>query len=93
MATPHSPLTLVIRTRSDTIFNGEVAAVSSINPAGPFDILPEHASFISLINNIVIVHGKDGVKRQMKISEGIMHVDENTVHIYLENSENNSPLT
>lgn len=33
------------------IFQGEVLSVSSINSKGPFDILPLHANFVTLIEN------------------------------------------
>lgn len=33
----------------ETIFDGEALSVSSKNSIGPFDILPEHANFITVI--------------------------------------------
>ena len=35
----------------ETIFQGDVLSISSTNSKGPFDILPLHANFITLIEN------------------------------------------
>ena len=39
----------------ETIFDGEAFAVSSENSIGPFDILAEHANFITIIEGQPIV--------------------------------------
>ena len=49
-------LLLVIRDRTTLLFQGEVMAVSSFNDKGPFDILPQHANFISIIKKHVVLH-------------------------------------
>lgn len=36
-------------------FDGPAVSVSSINSAGPFDILPEHGNFITLVKNQPII--------------------------------------
>lgn len=49
--------TLHVRVLSpkQTIFEGSVLSVSSKNSSGEFDILPEHANFITLIENAPII--------------------------------------
>lgn len=42
-------LTVKIISPTQTIFDGEAYAVSSVNSSGKFDILPFHANFISLV--------------------------------------------
>lgn len=44
-------LKVVIQNPEEIVWEGEALSVSSINSAGPFDILPRHAKFISVIEN------------------------------------------
>jgi len=39
----------------EVFFEGEAESVSSENQLGKFDVLPQHANFISLIFNEVII--------------------------------------
>jgi len=77
------PLNLKIRTRDDIIFNSQIDSVSSINDAGKFDVLRRHANFISLIKDILIIRDLQGNSKDMKISRGIMKVEEDSVLVYL----------
>lgn len=43
-----------VMTPHQILFQGKAFAVSSINSDGKFDILPEHANFITLIENQVV---------------------------------------
>lgn len=47
-------LSVKIISPKEDIFNGEALSVSSVNSAGKFDILPEHANFITLVQNVPI---------------------------------------
>ncbi len=79
-------LHLIIRTRQDVVFRSDtVKSVSSINGKGPFDVLPGHAHFITLIEKKVIVQEQDNTKKQIDVGTGVMHVDDgNIVRVYLE---------
>lgn len=44
-------LQVKVMTPHKILFQGPALAVSSVNSEGKFDILPEHANFISLIEN------------------------------------------
>jgi F0F1-type ATP synthase epsilon subunit len=74
---------LVIRQREKVLFEGEVKAFSSSNERGTFDILYEHANFISLIRNSCVIRKVDGTTIEMKIEEGIVRAHENKVMVYL----------
>ncbi len=76
--------TLIIRTRQDVVYDAEVEAVTSTNATGNFDVLPEHAYFISLIQRFVEIHETAGRTKKFEIDEGIIYVEEGKVHIYLE---------
>lgn len=76
-------LLLVIRDRNTLLFQGEVTAVSSFNDKGPFDILPQHANFISIIKKHVVIHLPTKEKKRIELESGILKVRDNNVEIYL----------
>ena len=82
---PRQTISLMIRSREEILYRDEVLAVSSTNARGNFDILPKHAHFISLVQKELLIHEKTGNTRQFPIKLGIMHVEDNTVRVYLEN--------
>jgi len=66
-------------------FEGEAASVSGVNATGPFDILPRHKNFMSLLkpcNLVVRLPGKPDF--QMEITRGVMHVKSNQVTVFLD---------
>lgn len=76
-------INLVIKTREKTVFDGNVKAVSSFNQVGPFDVLPAHANFISLIEKALIIHNTNGTKKEIKFDLALLRVIENKVEVYL----------
>lgn len=48
-------LKVIINSPNELIWDGVATSVSSKNSAGPFDVLPEHANFITMIQNEPIV--------------------------------------
>lgn len=80
---PTRPLILTVKNRDGVIFSGEVASITSYNDKGKFDILPEHANFISLIKTTMIIRLKNGQQQEMVIENGVMRVLADKVDIYL----------
>ncbi len=77
-------ITVKIVNAMETLYQGPATSVSSVNNAGPFDILPLHTNFISLIKDRVIVRLVDGSKREFALSEmGLLRNRENAVTIFL----------
>ena len=68
-----------------TYFDGSAYSISATNDTGPFDILPRHHNFITLLGagDLVLrpVHGSD---QTIRISGGIMHVKEDQVIVFLD---------
>jgi len=65
-------------------FRGEAEAVSSQNRLGKFDILPEHANFITLIFGSLIIHTfPDKKKLAYQFERGVLEVSENKVNVFL----------
>ncbi len=48
-------LKVIINSPDKIIWNGVATSVSSKNSAGSFDVLPEHANFITMIQNEPII--------------------------------------
>ncbi len=65
-------------------FDGKAKSVSAVNGTGPFDILPHHHNFITLLNACDLALNTPDGKIKIKISGGVMHVHQNTVTVFLE---------
>ncbi len=67
----------------ETIFEAEALSVSSKNSTGKFDILPQHANFVTLIQNEPINIVKvDKTKVVLQFPQAICHVSADLVNIY-----------
>lgn len=65
------------------IFGGELKAVTTFNSKGRFDVLPEHAHFVSMITNKVILRREDGRTDEIDVQNGVIMVEDDTVKIFL----------
>ncbi len=66
-------------------YEGDAESVSAENLTGPFDILPRHYNFITLLRecDIDIRSAKSGDKK-VHIQRGVMHVRRNIVTVFLD---------
>ena len=77
-----NPIHLIVRDRKGTILDTKVSYVSSFNERGRFDVLSDHANFISIVDKRIIY--SDGEKQnEIDVTNGIMRVAGNTVEVYL----------
>lgn len=76
-------LNLTIIDAEKKIFEGEVKALSSYNDDGPFDILPYHANFISIIKKQLTVHLLNGEKKEYPLEVAVLKSIENKISVYL----------
>ncbi len=69
-------------------YDGQAFSISAVNLTGPFDILPKHHNFISLLTACeLVIRGivKDEQKAvKITISGGIMHVKQDEVIVFLD---------
>ena len=65
-------------------YNGRAKSISANNGTGPFDVLPHHHNFITLLNPCDLVLQTGNGETTIKISGGIMHVHKNVVTVFLE---------
>ena len=68
-----------------TFYDGQAVSVSAENDTGPFDILPRHHNFMTLVNTgeVIIRISKDEEKK-IRIARGVMHVRSNKVTLFLD---------
>lgn len=70
-----------------TYFDEPSYSISAINATGPFDILPKHHNFMTLlVPGILTVRPIEGQVREQKIriSGGLMHVKADKVTVFLD---------
>ena len=84
MAIPQAKELLTIRITSPdkVIWEGKGQSLSSFNIDGPFDILPQHANFITIIEDKPIkIITPDGTVEQ-RFPHSVMYVHSNQVTVY-----------
>ncbi len=75
-------LSVRVITPEKLIWEGEARSVSSINNEGPFDILPLHTNFITIIENTPIKVDVRGAVQEYSFSRCVIYAHENKVTIY-----------
>jgi F0F1-type ATP synthase epsilon subunit len=68
-----------------TYFDEMAGSISAVNNTGPFDILPKHHNFLTLLNPCELsIRLLNGEEVKIKISRGIMHVKKDQVVVFLD---------
>lgn len=75
---------LIIRDRNKIIVDDDIKALTSYNDKGTFDILPEHANFMSLIKKFITIHKLDGTKQKIEINNGMLKIRDNMINCYID---------
>ena len=66
-------------------FDSQANSLTAVNRVGPFDILPRHHNFISLLEPGDVTVRVDGQQDfKMPITKGVMHVKADFVRIFLD---------
>jgi len=65
-------------------FDDQATSISAINDTGPFDILPKHHRFLTLLSPCELIIAADKGEEKIKISRGIMYVKEDRVTVFLD---------
>lgn len=72
------------RSREAVIFEDDAVSVTSINDKGKFDVLPNHANFISIVKDYIIIRKQDGRDQKIELKgPTVLKVWKNNVDIYL----------
>lgn len=66
-------------------YNGLADSLSAINETGPFDVLPQHKNFMSLLKpGSITVRQKGKSDFTMEIDRGVLHVRADKVTVFLD---------
>jgi len=87
MATAATKLTMGVKVYAPfkTYFDGPAVSFSAVNQTGPFDILPRHKNFMSLLVPCNIsIRRPDGESFSMQVTRGVMHVKADQVTVFLD---------
>lgn len=94
-------LNVEVITPDQVLFKGQANAVSAFNVSGPFDILPQHSHFISLIQKEVSIHQFQKVSK-FPINMGVIRCFNDDIKVYIgiesvsssvEKTQNQTPPT
>ena len=77
-------LTIKISSPEEVLWSGEAFAVSSKNSQGKFDILPHHASFLTIVEDqpLKISDSDKKVLQEFRFPRALVYNRENKVSIY-----------
>lgn len=66
-------------------FDGMASSFSAVNETGPFDILPHHKNFMSLLKPCnIIVKVPDKPEFTLPITRGVIHVKADQLTVFLD---------
>ncbi len=66
-------------------FDDDAKSISAENDTGPFDILPRHHNFITLVNPCeILIKTMDDKEKRIRISKAVMHVRHNIITVFLD---------
>ncbi len=86
MQPTHSRPTMAVKIYApfQIYFEGEAYSVSGINAIGPFDVLPHHRNFLSMLLPCTItVQAPDGV-HTVPVRRALMHVKADYVAVFVD---------
>lgn len=78
-----SQLTVIARAPFHIYYEGPARLVSAVNKVGPFDILPDHADFFSVMSPGEVVIETEADNVNFKITNGIIGVRNNEVMLFV----------
>lgn len=79
---------LTIMSPHSVVWEGDIRSLSSENSEGPFDILPEHARFISLIPaRPILVELLDGTEKEFRFESAVLFFESDQAKIYMQEPE------
>lgn len=75
---------VVVHAPYKVYYDGPAQSISAANDTGPFDILPQHHNFMTLLSpcDIVVRHGEE--QEKITIQRGVMHVKADEVIVFLD---------
>lgn len=75
---------MTIRTRKEVLFAGEVLAISSANEIGIFSVLPQHANFVTIIKDNLVIFKPNKQTINFPLKTRLLKVWENKASVFLD---------
>jgi F0F1-type ATP synthase epsilon subunit len=74
-AVPNSgKLTVNIKSRTNSYYNGSASSLTSVNDTGEFDVLPFHANFITIIRDFITIDKGLTTEKKIEIKSAVLSV-------------------
>lgn len=65
-------------------YDDEAFSITAVNDTGPFDILPKHHNFMTLISTGEVIVRHERGEEKIPIQRGVMHVKADEVVVFLD---------
>ena len=76
-------LHLRVHSKDGVLFDDDVMAISSFNDEGPFDVLPEHAHFISIVLKEATIYKNETAQEHLTFGKGVLKIKDNKGDIFI----------
>lgn len=73
---------LTVMSPRGLLWKGKVRSISSVNSQGSFDLLPQHAHFVTLIRNQPIAAARDEGEKQFSFKQAVIHLVDDVATVY-----------
>jgi F0F1-type ATP synthase epsilon subunit len=84
MKNTQDTIAVVIMSPETVVWKGNVTMLSSKNSEGDFDLLPDHARFVSLIENTaVLLTLEDKTEKSISLTKAVLFFQDNKAKIYI----------
>ena len=81
---PEGMMHIRVHSPYQVYFDDPAISISAVNDTGPFDILPGHHKFLTLLNECELDIVTQDSQEKIKIARGIMFVKEDKVTVFLD---------
>ena len=82
---PPSDMHIKVHSPFKVYYDGRANSISAVNDTGPFDILPGHRNFMTLVSACELIIREAGdTEQKIKIARAVMHVKANEVTVFLD---------
>lgn len=75
-------LTIKINSPQKVVWEGKAKSVSSVNSQGAFDILPQHANFITIVENQPVFIATEKEKLEFRSNLYLIYTHNDFVFLY-----------
>lgn len=76
-------LEVKVETAEKTLFEGKVSGISSVNAKGDFDIILDHANFITVIKDKLVLFLNNNETKEFAVDMGILRCFDDHVEVFL----------